>query len=47
MYTSYYIIALVFQESSNILSSQEIKKNTKKSGPVDYSGILYITIIRS
>ena len=47
MYIFYYIIqisALVFQESSDILSFQEIEENTKKSGSVDYRSILYIIV---
>ena len=45
MYIFYHIIlilALVFQESSNILFFQGIKENTKKSGPVDYRRIIII-----
>jgi len=50
LYTFHHIIqipALVFQRSSNILSSQEIKENVKKSSSIDYENILYITVIGS
>ena len=46
-YHSIWFLALVFQKSTIILTSQKAKKNVKKSSLLDYGNFSYITIMGS